>query len=231
MTLLSLTDVEVGTWSRRVSFSVAPGEIVMLIGRNGAGKTTLLNTIAGLLRVRYGRVEWAGADVTQHDERGRVPAGIRIALEGRQLFSRLSVRRNLLLGAYLRHEDDLIRADFEWVLSVFPSLGGMLDRPAGSLSGGEQTMVNLGRALMGRPQLLLLDEPALGLAPRVAQGLIDAIRQICDERRIAAIIAEQTLAFAHAFPERVMLLVGGEIVFDGSMRDAEANLVLSSVFA
>lgn len=231
MTLLRLVSMESGSWNRPISFQVDVDEVVLLLGRNGAGKTTLLNTIAGLQPVRSGSIEIEDHDATNINEQWRSRYCVRIALEGRQVFSRLSVQRNLLLGAYARGRDRSIYADLEWVLEIFPDLHTKLTAPAGSLSGGQQTMLNIGRALMGKPKLLLLDEPALGLDPQNIKKLIKAINQIRGERKVAVLVAEQSGSFALAFPQRIILIIGGEILFDGSWERAAQEGKLSDVLA
>jgi branched-chain amino acid transport system ATP-binding protein len=229
VTGLRLLNVESGSWRRPISLELREAEAVLLLGRNGAGKTTLLNTIAGLLPTLAGSISFQGSDVTHLDELGRTARGIRIALEGHQVFSRLSVRRNLLLGAFGCYSARNTHANLEWVLEVFPDLRGKLEQPAGTLSGGQQTLVNVGRALMGNPRVLMLDEPALGLDPQNAGKLIRVLRQVRGERGITTLIAEQGGAFARAFPERVVLLVGGEIAFDGPWAQAKNEGLLGTV--
>jgi len=216
MSLLQLEKMESGNWNRAVSFSVQGGEVLLILGRNGAGKTTLLNTIAGMSPIRSGKLIFDGKDITLLCDQSRVENGIHIALEGRKGFSRLTVKKNLLLGAITCHKKEIIENDLEWVISVFPQLEEKLDHLAGTLSGGQQTQLNIGRALMGQPKVLLLDEPALGLDPINARTVADVVRQICTERRITTIIAEQSGQFLQAFPQRVLLMAAGEILFDGS---------------
>jgi len=215
MNILQLDKVASGSWNRTVTFEVKAGEVLLLLGRNGAGKTTLLNTIAGLLEIRSGRLSFQDEDITFLSAQERVKRGLRIALEGRRLFPRLSVRKNLRLGAFGRLQANAVEADIEWVTGIFPSLLEKLDQPAGTLSGGQQTQLNIARALMGRPKLLLLDEPALGLDPKNVITLIGVVKKARDETGLTAVIAEQGGQFAEAFPQRVLLVVGGEIVFDG----------------
>jgi branched-chain amino acid transport system ATP-binding protein len=231
MTLLCLVAMGSGSWNRPVSVQADVGEVVLLLGRNGAGKTTLLNTIAGLLPVRSGRIEVGKHDVTNLNEHGRNRLGVRIALEGRQVFGRLSVKRNLLLGGYSIRRVNHVKASLEWVLDLFPDLRAKLNAQASSLSGGQQTMVNIGRALMGEPRLLLMDEPALGLDPQNVRKLIRAINQIRQERGVAVVVAEQGGLFARSFPERIILMVGGEVVFDGSWERAAREGKLGDVLA
>lgn len=227
--LLQLEAVESGSWNRPVTLQINLGETVLLLGRNGAGKTTLLNTIAGLLPVRSGRLLIDGRVFSSAGNRQNT-AAVRIALEGRQVFGRLSVRKNLLLGAFARKQTAEIAKDLDWVLEVFPDLNQKLELPAKTLSGGQQTMLNIGRALMGRPKLLLLDEPTLGLAPQSVNKLIHTVDEIRSHRQVAIIVAEQGGAFPRAFPQRILLMVGGEILFDGHWELGLKNGVLSEVF-
>jgi len=226
---LELRRLECGSWSRPVSFQAVQGELVVLLGRNGSGKTTLLNTIAGLLRSVSGDIYIQGRRVNEMDCAERVRSGVHIALEGRQLFGRLSVRRNLALGMFKsrRHQ---IEEDVTKILSIFPDLGDKLDERAAFLSGGQQTMVSVARALMGDPAIVLLDEPTLGLAPQNAQRLIEALRSVCTERHITVLVAEQNGLIARAFPSHVIVLVGGEVSFEGSLTQAASEGKLSQIF-
>jgi len=226
--LLSVRAMESGTWHRSVSFDVPTGDVVVLLGRNSSGKTTLLNTIAGLLPVRAGEILIDNADVTAMDSIGRVRKGVRIAVEGRHVFPRLAVKRNLLLGAYGTTKRDA-ESRLDTVLHVFPDLVSKLDSLAWSLSGGQQTMLNVGRALMGEPRLLLLDEPMLGLDPQNTRKLITALRHIRGLRDIGVVVAEQSAVFARSFPERVMLMNGGEILFDGSLGAVTRSAALAEI--
>jgi branched-chain amino acid transport system ATP-binding protein len=227
--LLNLVDMESGSWRRPISLTVNVGETILLLGRNGAGKTTLLNTIAGLLPVRSGRIT-----IDEHNSQDfqskRKPHAVGIALQDRNVFGRLSVRKNLLLGAYRRSEDREVAQDLEWVLTLFPDLEEKLDLLAKTLSGGQQTMLSIGRALMGRPRLLLMDEPTLGLAPQSVSKLIRAVGEIAERRNVGMIVAEQSGPFARAFPQRIILLAGGEILFDGNWGEAQDRGALSEIF-
>jgi branched-chain amino acid transport system ATP-binding protein len=216
MNMLQLDQVISGSWNRPVNFILQRGEVLLILGRNGVGKTTLLNTIAGLVPICCGKLSFEGNDITPFSEGERVEMGIHIALEGRKGFPRLSVRRNLLLGAFTQRGRQEIENDLEWIIDVFPSLREKLDYPAGTLSGGQQTQLNIARALMGRPKLLLLDEPALGLDPINTRIVISLVERVRIERQVTTIIAEQTGQFIQAFQQRVLLMVGGEILFDGS---------------
>lgn len=228
--MLVVRNVESGTWQRPVSFDVYLGELAVLLGRNSSGKTTLLNTIAGLLPIRAGEIIIGNRDVTRMDSVARAQEGVRIALEGRQIFGSLAVRRNLLLGAYGISSKREVAVRIQAVLDVFPDLQKKLDAPAWSLSGGQQTMLNIGRALMGNPVLLLLDEPMLGLDPQNTRQLVSALRRIQHERMMTVLVAEQSAIMARSFAERVLLMNGGEILFDGCLQDAQGSAGLSEVF-
>lgn len=225
---LQMYAIESGTWERPVTMSFSPGSSVLLLGRNGAGKTTLLNTIAGLTPLNAGRLFLDGEDLSSSPVEGRVKAGIRIALEGRSLFNRLSVRRNLMLGAYANTHNQ-VNCDLDWVLTAFPMLRLKLNDLAGNLSGGQQTQLNIGRALMGRPKVLLLDEPTLGLDPKNVKGLASAIRTIIQEREITTLIADQHVLLTSSFSQNVVVIVGGEILFQGSLEDARRTGALSAI--
>jgi branched-chain amino acid transport system ATP-binding protein len=161
-----------------VSVSVSQGEIVTIIGANGAGKSTLLRTICGVLRPAAGRIELAGQDVTRDSSPEMIRRGVALVPEGRHVFPELTVRENLDLGAYYRRDTVQMRQDLERVLDLFPILRERLSQNGGLLSGGQQQMLALGRALMSRPRLLLLDEPSLGLAPTIFQQLGRIIRSL-----------------------------------------------------
>jgi branched-chain amino acid transport system ATP-binding protein len=161
-----------------VDLDVAEGEITTLLGANGAGKTTLLRTISGLLQPRAGSIRLAGVDLAGREAHEIVGLGVAQSPEGRQVFPNLTVKENLDLGAYTRRDRDGIRRDLERVLGLWPRLGERLSQRAGTLSGGEQQMLAIARALMAKPRVLLLDEPSLGLAPVVVAGIFDTVRAI-----------------------------------------------------
>ncbi|MEU8124797.1 ABC transporter ATP-binding protein [Spirillospora sp. NPDC049024] len=198
-----------------VSFEVGEGEIVALLGSNGAGKTTALRTVTGLHRARSGRVEFDGRDITRLAAHRVVAAGLGHVPEGRRVFPALTVAENLLLGGYLRRRDRAaVAARREEVYAMFPRLGERRGQPAGLLSGGEQQMLAIGRALMLRPRLLALDEPTMGLAPRTAQQVLRVVREIRDQGATVLIVeqnAHQTLRLA----DRAYVLETGRIVLEG----------------
>jgi branched-chain amino acid transport system ATP-binding protein len=201
-----------------VSLAVGQGELVCVVGPNGAGKSTLINVIAGLHRARGGRLMFGGRDITQLPSHLFCGAGIAIVPEGRRLFTGMSVRENLELGSYLPHAKARRAASLEQVLSLFPALKQKLPTAAGSLSGGQQQMVAIGRALMSRPQLLLLDEPSLGLAPAVVQDMFRAIREI-NAKGTSVLLVEQNVAMAMQIARRAYVLEEGRIVAEGLAKD------------
>jgi branched-chain amino acid transport system ATP-binding protein len=184
-----------------VSIGVQRGELVCVVGPNGAGKSTLINVIAGLHRARGGRLVFEGQDITRLPSHRFCATGIAIVPEGRRLFTAMSVRDNLELGSYLPQAKAHRAASMEQVLGLFPALKPKLPQPAGSLSGGQQQMVAIGRALMSRPQLLLLDEPSLGLAPTVVLDMFKAIREI-NAGGTSVLLVEQNVAMAMEIARR-----------------------------
>jgi branched-chain amino acid transport system ATP-binding protein len=198
-----------------VSLTVADGELVCVVGPNGAGKTTLINAIAGLNPIRAGTLAIDGRDVSRLAAHRYCATGVAIVPEGRRLFSGMTVRENLELGSYLSHAKAHRARSLADVCALFPAITEKLERPAGSLSGGQQQMVAIGRALMARPRLLLLDEPSLGLAPLIVMAVFDAVRTINAEG-IAVLLVEQNVAMAMDLAQRAYVLDEGRIVADGT---------------
>jgi branched-chain amino acid transport system ATP-binding protein len=197
-----------------VSLDVKRGEIVALLGANGAGKTTLLHTLSGLHPVLRGRILFEGAPIEKVEAHLRIGLGIAHAPEGRQVFKPLSVEDNLRLGAY-RRRDSNIRADAESVYATFPVLGEMRRRVASDLSGGQQQMLAIGRALMGKPKLLLLDEPSLGLAPMLIDQIFEVIVGL-RAQGVTILVVEQNAAVALSIADRGYVLETGRVVHAGS---------------
>jgi branched-chain amino acid transport system ATP-binding protein len=198
-----------------VDLAVAPGQLVGLIGPNGAGKTTLINALAGLHRAQAGRMAMNGCELTALPSHRFCGAGIALVPEGRRLFTRMTVRENLEVGCYLRAARRERQRSLERVCALFPAVRDKLDAPAGSLSGGQQQMVAIGRALMARPRLLLLDEPSLGLSPVMVQAMFGAIRNV-NAAGTAVLLVEQNVAMALAIAARAYLLEEGRIVAEGA---------------
>ena len=199
----------------RVSLEVAAGELVAIIGANGAGKTTLLMAISGVVPVRGGQVRFEGRPVTGLEPHELVRLGIGQSPAGRRIFPRLSVRENLELGGFTRSDRAEVRRDIDEVCGLFPVLGSRMGQMGGTLSGGEQQMLALGRALVGRPRLLLLDEPSLGLAPLVVAKIFEVIAGL-SARGIAVVLVEQNARAALKLASRGYVLETGRITLTGS---------------
>ncbi|HEX2141911.1 MAG TPA: ABC transporter ATP-binding protein [Candidatus Limnocylindria bacterium] len=207
-------------WS--VDLDVADGEVVSIVGPNGAGKSTLVNTIAGLHRPSSGRIVMDGHDVTRVASHRVCGHGLAIVPEGRRIFPGMSVRDNLDLGAYRSEARDRHAESLDWVLGLFPRLGERSAQRAGTLSGGEQQMLAVGRALMARPRLLLMDEPSLGLAPVIVDEVFDVIRTIHDAG-VSVLLVEQNAQRAFDVSARGYLLSEGRIVLSGTSGELAAN--------
>jgi branched-chain amino acid transport system ATP-binding protein len=200
-----------------VSFDVEPGEIVTLVGANGAGKTTTLRTVAGLLRPRRGTIRFMGEDVTGMPAFKLVQRGLVLVPEARQLWAQMTVRENLDMGAYGRearaHRQETLRT----VLEMFPILEKRASQNAGTLSGGEQQMCAIGRGLMARPKLLMLDEPSLGLAPMLVRQVFNALREI-NGRGVTVLLVEQNVHHALALANRGFVLETGRLTLSGQTK-------------
>jgi len=204
-----------------VSLNVGAGELVCLLGGNASGKSTTLKTILGIVRPRSGRVLIDGEEVNRLGVPDRIKRGLAIVPENRRLFGQLTVRENLELGATLRKGADL-REDYERVYTLFPRVHERLKQLAGTLSGGEQQMVAIGRALMSRPRLLLMDEPSMGLSPVLVQQNFEILRQV-NETGVAMLMVEQNANMALSIADRGYVLATGELV----LADTAANLLAS----
>ena len=196
-----------------IDLEIAPAELIALVGANGAGKSTLLGTLSGLVRATAGTITLGGEDVTNVRPEALVHRGIAHVPQGRRLFSTMSVEKNLRLGAYLRRDRE-IGDDMTRVLDHFPAIKDKLAREAGTLSGGEQQMVAIGRGLMARPKLLMVDELSLGLAPKIVDELIDVIREIHREGT-ALLLVEQDVLVALDVANRAYVLENGRIALSG----------------
>jgi branched-chain amino acid transport system ATP-binding protein len=214
---------------RRVSFSVPEKSIVALLGGNGSGKTTVLNTISGMVAPRSGAVRFLGEDLTGRGSHAVVRAGMIQVPQGREVFASMTVRDNLEMGAATRRGGAIIRQDIDEVFGLFPRLAEKRNSLAGSLSGGEQQQVAIGRSLMARPKLLLMDEPSVGLSPVVVQSMIETIKLLHRERDLTILIVEQNVGIASAVASTAHILKDGEIVFSGdATRLIDNREVLSS---
>lgn len=197
-----------------VSFDVKPGEIVTLIGANGAGKTTILRTISGLIRPKSGQILFEDQEITKTPPQKIVAAGLSQVPEGRHVFPGLSVMENLEMGAYLR-KDDALKGDYEQVFEKFPVLKERRNQDAATLSGGEQQMLAMGRALMSKPKLLLLDEPSMGLAPIFIKEIFSIIQEI-NAQGTTVLLIEQNAKMALSVAHRGYVLETGKIVLSGT---------------
>jgi len=201
-----------------ISLSVNEGEIVTLIGSNGAGKSTTLRAISGLLKPKSGSITFLGEKIEGKEGHEIVAKGICQSPEGRRIFPRMSVSENLDLGAYLRKDREGINADRERVLELFPRLAERINQKAGTMSGGEQQMLAVGRALMGSPKLLLLDEPSMGLAPILVDMIFETIKKI-NEQGTTILLVEQNALAALNVADRAYVLESGNIKLSGNAKD------------
>ena len=204
-----------------ISFSLEQGEMVTLLGANGAGKTTTLRTISGLLRPKSGGIELDGRSLQSVAPHEIVRLGVAHVPEGRKIFPRLTVLENLKIGAYTRHASE-IGQEIERVFKLFPRMEQRYRQVAGTLSGGEQQMLAIGRALMARPRVLLLDEPSMGLAPIIVEQIFETIRTI-NQGGVSVLLVEQNAAMALAISERGYVLETGNIILQGRARDLVDN--------
>ena len=205
-----------------IGFELHAGETVCLIGANGAGKTTTLNAIAGVLPIAGGDIHYKGERINAVPAHRRLRAGIALVPEGRGIFTRLTVEENLRMGAYTRNDKAGIEADLERVYSMLPRIKERLPQVAGTLSGGEQQMVAIGRALLSRPRLLLLDEPSMGLAPLVVEKIFEVVQSVAREG-VTILLVEQNANLALEFAQRGYVMESGKITLTGSGGDLLAN--------
>ena len=205
-----------------VSFTVDEGQIITLIGANGAGKSTILRTISGLVKPTSGSVMLAGTDLTKLKPKEIVKNGVVLVPEGRRIFPNLSVRENLTLGAYLRNDRELVNQDIEKMYGLFPILRQRSWQYAGTLSGGEQQMLAVGRAMMSRPKLLLLDEPSMGLAPNLVDLIFELILKI-NQRGTTILLIEQNANMALQIADRGYVLETGRVTMTDNARTLQAN--------
>ncbi|MGN6286646.1 MAG: ABC transporter ATP-binding protein [Afipia sp.] len=214
---------------RDVAFRLDKGEVVTLIGSNAAGKSTTLRTLAGLKKSDSGSIKFEGKDIVTLPTVDRVKAGLVLVPEGRQIFPRLTVHENLLMGAYHRADRDDLDDDLERIFVMFPRLRERRDQRAGSMSGGEQQMLAIGRGLMSRPALMLLDEPTLGLAPIIIEELGQIVRDLAREG-LTILLAEQNAVMALGCADRAYVLQSGKIVTSGSAKDLSETTEVKQMY-
>ena len=229
--ILSIKDLKVRYGGieavKGISFDVREGEIVTLIGANGAGKSSTLRTIAGLVKPAGGSISFNGEDITGANPTEIVKRGVTLVPEGRRIFADLTVLENLRIGAYLRH--DSLKEDIEWVYSLFPRLEERSWQAGGTLSGGEQQMLAVARALMSRPKLIMMDEPSLGLAPIVVRGIFDIIREI-NKRGTTILLIEQNANMALQAADSAYVLETGRITLSGSGEELLKNEAVQAAY-
>ncbi|PAW65449.1 MAG: ABC transporter ATP-binding protein [Opitutia bacterium Tous-C1TDCM] len=213
-----------------ISFEIQRGSIVTLIGGNGAGKTTTLRTVSGLLRAKSGKVEFDGADITALAPHKIVARGLCHVPEGRMIFSNLSVEENLAMGAYLQTDAVRNAANRDYIFSIFPRLKERIHQTAGTLSGGEQQMLAIGRALMGNPKFLMLDEPSLGIAPRLISTIFEKIVEINKTQGITILLVEQNANLALEVSSYAYCLETGQIVMQGESKQLRADPQLKATY-
>lgn len=206
-----------------ISFTVNEGEIVTLIGSNGAGKSTTLNTISGLVKNRKGSIKFQGEEIIKCRTDEIVKKGIVQVPEGRRIFSKLTVEENLKMGAYLRNDSDGIKRDMEKVFDMFPRLAERKKQLGGTLSGGEQQMLALARALLSRPKLLMLDEPSMGLAPIIVEQIFAFIKEMNEKDGLTILLVEQNANMALSIAHRGYVLETGNIVLSDTAENLRHN--------
>jgi branched-chain amino acid transport system ATP-binding protein len=233
MTLLELKDVDVHYGRiqaiHQMSFSVEEGEIVSLIGANGAGKSTTMKTISGILNPSSGSILFEGEDITKMKAHIRVVKGISQAPEGRGIFPGMTVMENLDMGAYARKDRSQMKGDFDRVFSLFPRLAERKSQFGGTMSGGEQQMLAIGRALMAHPRLLLLDEPSMGLAPQLIKQIFTIISEI-NEQGTTILLVEQNANQALARADRALVLETGTITHRGTGKELLVNPAVKEAY-
>ncbi len=213
-----------------ISFKIEPGAIVTLIGGNGAGKTTTLRTVSGLLRAKSGAVNFGGEDITALAPHKIVARGLCHVPEGRMVFSNLTVDENLAMGAYLQTDAARNAQNREYVFSIFPRLKERIKQTAGTLSGGEQQMLAIGRALMGNPKFLMLDEPSLGIAPRLISTIFEKIVEINRTHGITILLVEQNANLALEISTYAYVLETGRIAMEGKSKQLRADPRLKATY-
>ncbi len=214
---------------RGVSIEIREGELVALLGANGAGKTTLLSTIAGVLRPHRGKVEFRGESLVGLVPETIVRRGLAMVPENREIFPALTVGENLRLGAYIRKDREEYLADLERMFALFPILQERFDQPAGTLSGGEQQQLAIARALMSHPDLLMLDEPSLGLAPKILEQVFALIEQL-HESGVTILLVEQNVALSLAIADRAYVLNMGAVQASGTPEELRRQVDMASVY-
>jgi len=232
--MLELRDIEAG-YNRKpvllgVSLNVGKGEIVALIGPNGAGKSTVIKTVMGMVMARHGEILYGGISIKGNTSFQNIRKGIAYVPQGNSVFSDLTVRENLMMGGYTLKDDSLLKNRMEEVFTLFPEIEKRKDSDAGNLSGGEKQMLALGRALMLRPELLLLDEPSLGLSPKAVKKSFETIKNICIQYKTAILIVEQNVKSVLEISDRVYVLRLGKVVLEDVPENLRIGETLKKAF-
>ena len=215
---------------RGVNININKGEIVSLIGSNGAGKSTLLMTISGVNKARTGEIIFEDRNIEKYEAHDIVNLGISQAPEGRRIFSRLTVEENLKLGAHANEKGKFFDTDVKDIYELFPVLNDRKSQRGGTLSGGEQQMLAIGRALMNRPKVLLLDEPSLGIAPKLVNQIFLAIKNINKEKKVTIFLVEQNAKKALELADRAYVLVNGKVTIEGSGQELLKNQDIQAAY-
>ena len=215
---------------RGVNININKGEIVSLIGSNGAGKSTLLMTISGVNKAKTGEIIFEGKNIEKYEPHDIVDLGIAQAPEGRRIFSRLTVEENLRLGAHANEKGKFFDIDVKDIYNLFPVLGDRKLQRGGTLSGGEQQMLAIGRALMNRPKVLLLDEPSLGIAPKLVNQIFLAIKNINKEKKVTIFLVEQNAKKALELADRAYVLVNGKVTIQGTGQELLKNQDIQAAY-
>jgi len=215
---------------RGVDININEGEIVSLIGSNGAGKSTLLMTISGINKAKKGEIIFEGKNIEKYEPHDIVNLGIAQAPEGRRIFSRLTVEENLKLGAHANKKGKFFDTDVKDIYNLFPVLSDRKSQRGGTLSGGEQQMLAIGRSLMNRPKMLLLDEPSLGIAPKLVNQIFLAIKNINKEKKVTIFLVEQNAKKALELADRAYVLVNGKVTIQGSGQELLKNQDIQAAY-
>jgi branched-chain amino acid transport system ATP-binding protein len=232
--MLEIQELEVAYGSitalHRISLSVASGKIITLVGSNGAGKSTTLRAISGLIRARYGKIIFEGEEITNRAPHRIVALGITQVPEGRMIFSNLTVLENLQMGAYRRREREEIKRDYDYMFAFFPRLKEREKQVAGTLSGGEQQMLAIARALMSKPRFLMLDEPSLGIAPILVKTIFSKIVEINQQLGITILLVEQNANLALEISDYGYVLETGRIILEDESAKLRANSLVKEAY-
>lgn len=213
-----------------INMEINEGEIVTLIGANGAGKTTTLRAVSNIVDTREGKIEFLGQDITGKKATDIVKMGLIHVPEGRRVFAQMSVMENLELGAYLRTDKEGIKRDMDTVFNMFPRLYERKNQISGTMSGGEQQMLAIGRGIMSKPKLLILDEPSMGLAPLLVKEIFEIVKKVNQERKITVLLVEQNANMALKIADRAYVIETGKVVMNGPAKEIMSNSAVKEAY-